>query len=58
MPQAMPEHPASICPSHAQKCHVRTNATDATHARIQDQGEQRHFLDPQNDVNNPIGVNS
>lgn len=36
---AMLKHPPSICPSDAQKCHVRTNATDATNARC------THLLD-------------
>jgi len=28
---AMLKHPRSICPSHAQKCYVRTQRTQLTH---------------------------
>lgn len=41
---AMLKHGRSMCPSHAQKCHVRTNATDATYARIQDPHPHLKFL--------------
>jgi hypothetical protein len=54
MPGAMLKHAGSICPSHAQKCHVRTNATNATNARVQDSTSHLTYLS----VHEEMGVKS
>lgn len=46
----------SICPDDARAMHERTNATDATDVRIQDQGKSSHLPDAPTPVDNPVSV--
>lgn len=58
MLQAMPEHAASICPSHAQKCYERTQRTNATDARENKQEEHVAVPYAAEAVDNPNSVAS